>query len=288
MPDDDRLIERLEALGSSQPNPLTSERLAAIEATAMSAIATAESPPVGSPRRRAAVPVLLAVAALLIIFVVAAAWFAGGSDLTVQAYDGAVVIELPDGRTLDAEVGLDVPDGSFVEVGPDGSLRLGDDELGPGRYLINNGRAIPSSSAIGTTTTTLPPAAEVSDRPTVSPSMLPPAGDDGDGIDDGDGTDDDDGDAPSSPSTSIVPVRPTTTVPADRPPSRTTIGDRPTTTAPVRPTTTTTTTIVVDSTRPTTTRPIDRPPRTTTTTTTTTSSTGTSLPRDRGLGGTDG
>ena len=72
----------------------------------------------------------------------------------MQAYDGAVTIELPDGRTLDAEVGLDVPDGSFVEVGGDGSLLLGDDELGPGHYETRDGQAIPNSSAAGTTTIT--------------------------------------------------------------------------------------------------------------------------------------
>ena len=130
MSDDDRLIRRLEALGRSERGQLTHERVASIEAKATAAITLADPSVATTSRLRRSAPILLAVAALLVLFVVAAAWFTGGTALTVQAADGSVVIEFPDGRSLDASVGLDVPDGSFVEVGEGGSVRLGDDRAG--------------------------------------------------------------------------------------------------------------------------------------------------------------
>ena len=147
MPDDDRLMRRLEALGRSERGQLTQERLASIEAKATVAITLADPSTVTTSRLRRSAPIVLAVAALLVLFVVAAAWFTGGTALTVQAAEGSVVIEFPDGRSLDASVGLDVPDGSFVDVGEGGSVRLGDDELGPGRYVVRDGRAVPDPTA---------------------------------------------------------------------------------------------------------------------------------------------
>ena len=132
MSEDDQVIQRLEALGRSDQSPLTAGRLASIEAKAVGLIDLAEpSPESKSPLRRAA-PVILGVAALLMLFVVAAAWFGGGASLTVEAAAGSVVIELPDGRSVEAAVGLDVPDGSFVDVAEGASIKLGDDDLGPG------------------------------------------------------------------------------------------------------------------------------------------------------------
>ena len=271
MPDDDRLTRRLEALGRSERGQLTQERLASIEAKATVAITLDDPSSVTTSRLRRSAPTVLAVAALLVLFVVAAAWFTGGTALTVQAAEGSVVIEFPDGRSLDASVGLDLPDGSFVDVGEGGSVRLGDDELGPGRYVVRDGRAVPDRTATAptsTTSTTTPRSAIDGDRPA---------------------------DRTSPTSTSITPARPGTTVPSDRPPPSTSPSDRPTsTTLDVRPTTTvdrrTTTTTVGDGTVPTTTtttttttitRTTDRPSSTTTTMQPRTTTTSSSIPSDR-------
>ena len=141
MSDDDQVIRRLEALGHSDQELPTAERLASIEATLVGRIGLVERSPEGEFSLRRAAPVLLAVAALLILFVFAAAWFGGDASLTVQAADGSVVIELPDGRSVNASVGLDLPDGSFVDVAEGASVKLGDDLLGPGRYFVRDGRA---------------------------------------------------------------------------------------------------------------------------------------------------
>jgi len=270
MSDDDPVIRRLEELGASEAGSLTNERLASIEARVVGAVGAESPTPVAtSPIRRAA-PMVLAVAALLLLFVVAAAWFGGGSTLTVQAADGVVTIELPDGRSVDASVGLEVPDGSFVDVAPGASIRLGGGDLGPGTYLVRDGTAVLDSVIVDSSTTTS----------TTSATRT--------GVGDGD-RDDGEGDPVVDVVPTSTPVRPSTTVPPDRPPPRTTLADgSPATTVAVRPTTTvvrrTTTTIVRDTTVPATTTTIvrdttvpattttvpvvDRPDRTTTTTST--------------------
>lgn len=268
MTDDERLIGRLERLGSSRSGALTDERLASIEARVASAVAltdpvltdpaTAES---GRPHRLG--PILLAVAALLVLFVVAAAWLGGSATLTVEVADGSVVIELPDGRSIAATVGIDVPDGSYVDVAEGASVTLGDDELGPGRYVVTDGRAVPRAATITASSTTT----------TVSDAVDGGVGQSGDGA---------------------VPVRttttrPATTVPGDRTRPTTTLDTRPSDTTPVvRPPPTTgvrrtTTTNVVDRGVPTSTVAPERPDLTTTTTGRTTTST--TLPVDGGRDG---
>ncbi len=267
MSEDDQLIGRLEALGRSEPTVLTSDRLSSIEAATLDAIGRPHATPGSVAGRRRALPILLAVAAALVMFVVAAAWFNGANTLTVDAAQGSVVLELPDGRSVGASAGSDLPDGSIVVIGEGGSARIGDLDLGPGRYLVRGDQLVPAP-VIDRTTTTM----------TMPGSQSPPGGGgDGDRVRPGDGPRRP-GSPPTSATTSSVPSGPrrtTTTSPADRP--RTTSPEpRTTTTLAVRRTTTTTapgdqrptTTVRPPPISSTTSVPRDQLPRTTTTSTT--------------------
>ncbi len=262
MPDREQLIRRLEALGRAEQTPLTHERLTSIEARATESIILGPPSVDDDSRSGKVIPLLLAVAALLLLFVVAVAWFDGGSGLTVAAADGTVVIELPDGRTIDATVGADVPDGSLIDVAEGSSVTLGDDELGPGRYEVRDGRPFPVGPA-PPDETSVPPVAGSTSTTTAPGRAI--RTDDDPGIDTDRSVDE--------TTTSIVGPRPGTTVPTDRAVAPTTsLIDRSTTTV-VRRTTTTTADRREETT---TTAPGDRSTSTTAVTRTTTTSTTTS------------
>lgn len=266
MPDREQLIQRLEALGRAEPPQLTHERLTSIEARAAESITLVRPSVDDDSLRSKAIPLLLAVAALLLLFVGALAWFDGGSALTVAAADGTVVIEMPDGRRIDATVGADVPDGSLIDVAEGSSVTLGDDELGPGRYEVRDGRPFVVGPAPPDETSVPPVAGSTS---TTTAPVRANGTDDDPGIDTDRSVDE--------TTTSIVGPRPGTTVPTDRAVVPTTsLGDRSTTTV-VRRTTTTTADRRGETA---TTAPGDRSTSTTAVTRTTTTTTTTTLITD--------
>lgn len=260
MTDHSDLVERLEALGAQRPAGLTDARRNAIEARVL------EAPVIGAdPARRRPVVFMLAAAAAIIAVVLGFAVLRPADrGLVVSAAD-RVVLELADGTSTRAEAGDELADGTVIEIAAGGSLVLGDGVLGPGRYEVRDGRAVPVGPVPATSTTTTVARPPADDRSTDAPRR------------------------PATPDSRDLAPRPTrrdqqppTTIDFDRRVPSTTV--RTTTTALDRPVNTSTT---VPATTPPTTTPPTRPPTTaidptTTTTTTTRTTTTTTVPsRDR-------
>ncbi len=215
------VLSRLEQLGRRQPPTLTEDRLASIELRVMTA--TLQQTDQTRSWGRRAMPIVVSAAAALVLFVVMfAASDRSNGEVTVSSADG-VVLEFPDGSTVEAQSGDDVPEGVVIRV--TGEVVVGPDRFGPGRYRVVAGHLEPiisvgSSTSTSTVAVTVP--ADNSRTPVRTTTTTTPT---------------------TTTTTRIVrqPVRTTTTVPTTTRPTTT----RPTTsvvdaTVPSRPTTTTT------------------------------------------------
>jgi hypothetical protein len=236
------VLSRLEQLGRRQPSTLTEDRLASIELRVMTATLQQTDPSRSWSRR--AMPIVVSAAAALVLFVVVfAATDRSNGDVTVSSADG-VVLEFPDGSTVDAQSGDAVPEGVVIRV--TGEVVVGSDRFGPGRYRVVAGDLEPivsvdSSTSTSTVAVTVPtdtsstPIRTTTTTTNVTTTTRPPT--------------------TTTAPTRIVrqPVRTTTTMPTSTMPTSTmpttsvvdaTVPTRPTTTTTVqaRPTTTTSTT----------------------------------------------
>ncbi|MCI0634796.1 MAG: hypothetical protein L0206_12895 [Actinobacteria bacterium] len=138
------------------------------------------------PRKRR--PMLLrpglALAAAAIAAVIVAGVLVGtptDDRLTLTNATDAVVV-LPDGRVVSHPQGLALPDGAVVRTGTSGSVRAGNDELGPNREArVREGRLVNerpyATPARPTQHTTPPPVARPTptEQPTRPPASRPPS-----------------------------------------------------------------------------------------------------------------
>jgi hypothetical protein len=114
------------------------------------------------------------VAAAVAAIVLAGAmsgWFAGGgseSPTLVSAHDTTVI--LPNGRSVEGKVGLELPDGALVQTGPAGSATAGGVEIGPGaQATVNDGQVETTLPTV--TVPTLPTVPTVPITPPPTPSL---------------------------------------------------------------------------------------------------------------------
>lgn len=138
-------------------------------------VVVADAPPARSGARSRLVLAVSGVAAAVAAVVLAGAlsgWFAGGgseSPTLVSAHDTTVI--LPNGRSVEGKVGLELPNGALVETGPAGSATAGGVEIGPGaQATVNNGQVQTSPTLPTVTVPTVPtlPSAPVTAPPAPS------------------------------------------------------------------------------------------------------------------------
>ncbi|MFK8023012.1 MAG: hypothetical protein AB8G26_03520 [Ilumatobacter sp.] len=218
---------------------------------------------------------LAAAAAVVLVVTVGALLVSPTDDRLVIAAAERVEVVLPDGTTVDGVVGVELPDGSLVDV--DGSLTVDGRRFAPGDYRVVDGELVrlPTSAPAGqdgrgvvATDATIPDTSEAVGDRTVPTASRP---DDDDVEPDGDvlvrTTVVDVEPAPSdagptrttSPTSSVEPARPPSPV-ATTSPERTTEPERTTTTSPVRTTQAERTTVAPQrTTAPATTAPVTRP-----------------------------
>ncbi len=291
-------VEQVLAAAAATPVVIAADRFAAIEARVMAAVEADDhgvAPfavgPVATEaaiRRRtramsflsvAAVVIVVALGALAVILVV------GQDDALAIAAADRVVVELPDGDSIVGEAGVELPDGTRLDV--IGFVEIDGTRFGPGSYTIVDGAVVADDSSDTsvdldeTGATGSSGSVDGGDGPTRTTVIARPGATDDVATDDvatddvgadagaSDPATDTGGDArpggavdgeiaprPTDPLRMTVPQR--TTPDVTRPPDSTRAPTRPATTAPVRPTTT---------------APPSRPTSTTTATSTTTTST---------------
>lgn len=229
-------------------------------------------------RRRLSVRVVGGVAGaacIIALILVSAAWFGGADPEIVIAAADDVSVVLPDGSVVSGAAGLELPDGSRLDV--DGSLVVDGRTYGPGEYFVGpdgitavSGAAGEGVTDVATTTSSAPKTAPPSTAPPTTTRRSVPDVDRPVGTAAPPTTA---SDRPAGPSTSVRSTEPPRTVPEVTRP-RNTVTDTvidtvtgtgpdtsqpPQTSEPTRSTTTTAPTTI--PTRPTTTTP--RPTTTT-------------------------
>lgn len=127
----DEMHRHLTALGTApvpDPDPVFVTDLE----LRLRALRAAEPVP-GSLRPRRWPATVAAVTFSLAVVAFGLATLDTGSPAVRVAAASGVSVRMPDGAVVIAEPGLDLPEGARVEVGPTGSARIGDIDLGPGQ-----------------------------------------------------------------------------------------------------------------------------------------------------------
>lgn len=176
---------RLDALGRA---PIPSVRPNVIErvATRLRAVGLPDPAPV---RRRPAglqVFALAGATAVVVLVAVALALAPSGSEgglITLAGSRDSLVV-LPDGSTVEATAGLEVPDGSLIVTGAAGEVRIDGQRIGPNeRARLADGKVVRETPAPQKTRPTPTPAPlptapppvviHVTPRPTPAPTVKP-------------------------------------------------------------------------------------------------------------------
>lgn len=177
--------DALTALGSSQVAPPDSafaealeQRLVAMHGALDLQASDPRDPEASALRRMAtrsrAMAAIAAAAVVVAGFSYVALRPTTDTALTLTAATDTSIV-LPDGSIVDAEVGADLPDGTLVVTGPNGSARVG------GLTVPRNSQAVVddgSARLVGTTTTTAPSRTSSTAAPGLAPTTSttgPPA-----------------------------------------------------------------------------------------------------------------
>ena len=150
----DRVESRLTRLGS-QSVDVSAARLEMIEARVFASMEASESDEqrsgiavladdevAGVTGRSSLLPRFALVAAsILAVLLLSIAVLGTGDDMLVVAAADDVVILLPDGGSVMATDGTELPDDSIVDV--TGFVEVGNRRYGPGRYRVDDGRLVP-------------------------------------------------------------------------------------------------------------------------------------------------
>ncbi len=231
-------VRRALEVAAQVPTESIDMRLDELEARLMSAIDDdsdrrgAVIMPIEAARRtrrsRRVLGAVASAACILGIVVVSLAWFGDAdSDVVISSADGVSVV-LPDGSVVAGAEGLELPDGSLLDV--DGSLVVDGQAFGPGDYIVGPDGIVsapntPGPGLVDSTTTT---------APTTTTAVSA-----GDGAPVSTAVPENTVDEPSDPAVTTRPPAPSSTrPPVTRPPATSPPPTRPpASTVPTRPTT---------------------------------------------------
>lgn len=105
-------------------------------------------------------PAAAAIAAVVVAGALTGAFTSNASPTKVKLSAAKdTVVELPNGKEVEGEPGLPLPDGAIVKTGDNGSATFGDVNLGPGEVAtVDNGKVVitPPPTTVPTLPITIP------------------------------------------------------------------------------------------------------------------------------------